>query len=143
MNISKIFFPITIEPGDEQHAFGVVVPDLPGCFSAGDTLEEAMMNAKEAIVSHMECMIEEGIEWPEKKTIKEHTANPDFTGWLWAVIEVDDIRENVQSTRINITLPKGLLTRIDTHATTRLMSRSGFLAYAARKLLETENVNAL
>jgi len=42
-------FPIVIEPGDEQHAFGVVVPDLPGCFSAGDTLDEAIDNAKEAI----------------------------------------------------------------------------------------------
>ena len=32
-------FPIAIEPGDNSHAYGVVVPDLPGCFSAGDTIE--------------------------------------------------------------------------------------------------------
>jgi len=35
-------YPIAIEPGDKRHAFGVTVPDLPGCFSAGDTLDEAM-----------------------------------------------------------------------------------------------------
>lgn len=41
-------YPIAIEPGDETHAFGVIVPDLPGCYSAGDTLEEAHANAKES-----------------------------------------------------------------------------------------------
>ena len=42
-------YPIAIELGDETHAYGVVVPDLPGCFSAGDTLDEAISNAKEAM----------------------------------------------------------------------------------------------
>ena len=37
-------YPIAIEVGDKKHAYGVVVPDLPGCFSAGDTLEEALSN---------------------------------------------------------------------------------------------------
>jgi len=41
-----MYYPIAIEPGDDTHAFGVVVPDLPGCFSAGDTLDEAMENAR-------------------------------------------------------------------------------------------------
>ena len=38
-------YPIAIEPGDETSAFGVIIPDLPGCYSAGDTLEEARANA--------------------------------------------------------------------------------------------------
>ena len=42
-------YPIAIETGTSTEAYGVVVPDLPGCFSAGDTLDEAMENAKEAI----------------------------------------------------------------------------------------------
>lgn len=42
-------FIIAIEPGDADHSFGVVVPDLSGCFSAGDSLDEAMANAHEAI----------------------------------------------------------------------------------------------
>lgn len=37
-------YPIVIERGDDTHAYGVVVPDLPGCFSAGDTLDEAYVN---------------------------------------------------------------------------------------------------
>ena len=42
-------YPIAIEPGEAKTAFGVVVPDLPGCFSAGDTLDEAIANAAETI----------------------------------------------------------------------------------------------
>jgi predicted RNase H-like HicB family nuclease len=53
-------YPIIIEPGDEQHAFGVVVPDLPGCFSAGDTLEEAVANAEEAVAVWIEATIDAG-----------------------------------------------------------------------------------
>jgi predicted RNase H-like HicB family nuclease len=53
-------FVIAIEPGDEKHAFGVVVPDLPGCFSAGDTLDEAFENAKEAIDLWCETVIQDG-----------------------------------------------------------------------------------
>ncbi|WP_171292023.1 type II toxin-antitoxin system HicB family antitoxin, partial [Acinetobacter baumannii] len=34
-----MFFPIAIEQGSEDQSFGVIVPDIPGCFSAGDTLD--------------------------------------------------------------------------------------------------------
>jgi len=34
---SHMKFTVAIEPGTKKAAFGVVVPDLPGCFSAGDT----------------------------------------------------------------------------------------------------------
>jgi HicB_like antitoxin of bacterial toxin-antitoxin system len=40
-------YPIAVETGDAKHAYGVVVPDLPGCFSAGDTLDEALTNSQE------------------------------------------------------------------------------------------------
>lgn len=50
-------YPIAIEHGDNTHAYGVVVPDLPGCFSAGDTLDEAFENAKEAIAGWIELEI--------------------------------------------------------------------------------------
>ena len=50
-------YPIAIESGDAGHAYGVVVPDLPGCFSAGDTLDEALTNAQEAILLHIEGLL--------------------------------------------------------------------------------------
>jgi predicted RNase H-like HicB family nuclease len=55
-------FLIAIEPGTATTAHGVVVPDLPGCFSAGDTLEEAFDNAREAIELHCQTLAEDGGE---------------------------------------------------------------------------------
>ncbi|MEO5346397.1 MAG: type II toxin-antitoxin system HicB family antitoxin [Magnetococcus sp. YQC-9] len=131
--VSKLLYPIAIESGDTDHAFGVVVPDLPGCFSAGDTLEEALINAREAITGHLVCLLEEGMGIPEKQPIEVHTENPEYHGWMWAVVEVDDVREQHQSTRINITIPKGLLNTIDHVASSLHMTRSGWLAEAAKR----------
>lgn len=81
-------FIIAIEPGTETTAFGVVVPDLPGCFSAGDTLDKAVGNARDAIELWCQAVIEDGGDFPVAKTLAEHQANPDFAGWIWAVVEM-------------------------------------------------------
>ena len=57
-------FIVAIEPATKKSAFGVVVPDLPGCFSAGETLDEAIQNAQEAIDLHCETLIEDGLDIP-------------------------------------------------------------------------------
>ncbi|MDH5681097.1 MAG: type II toxin-antitoxin system HicB family antitoxin [Spirochaetota bacterium] len=46
-------FNIILEPAEEG-GFHVVVPALDGCFSQGDTEEEALENAKEAILCYLE-----------------------------------------------------------------------------------------
>jgi predicted RNase H-like HicB family nuclease len=51
---------VAIESGDSEHAYGVLVPDLPGCFSAGDTLDEALTNGQEAILLHIEGLLDDG-----------------------------------------------------------------------------------
>jgi len=125
-------FVIAIEPGDATHAFGVVVPDLPGCFSAGDTLDEAIDMAREAIDFHCETLIEDGGEVPLARTLAEHQADPDFAGWIWAVVEVPVERYFGPAEKINITLPRLLLAKIDSYAKAHGATRSGFLAEAAR-----------
>ena len=79
-------YPIAIEPGDNQHTFGVVVPDLPGCFSAGDSLDEAMAQAREAILLYLEGLLDEGKALPQPSTVDMHAGNPDFKGWIWAIV---------------------------------------------------------
>lgn len=85
-------FVIAIEPGDADHAFGVVVPDLPGCFSAGDTLEEAIKNAAEAIDGWIETLLDNGGVVPAAKPISEHQRKPEFAGWIWMVVSVEQAR---------------------------------------------------
>ena len=128
-------FPIAIEPGGENHAFGVVVPDLPGCFSAGDTLDEAIDNAAEAIELWLETVIDDGGCVPEPRPISEHQQDPEFANWIWAVVTVDLARLSGKTERINITLPARVLRRIDAQARASGESRSGFIA---RRMLSSQ-----
>jgi predicted RNase H-like HicB family nuclease len=128
-------FIIAIEPGDATHAFGVVVPDLPGCFSAGDTLDEAIDNAREAIDFHCETMITDGLDIAPGKSIAEHQADPDTAGWVWAVVDVPVKKYLGPAEKINVTIPRLLLTRIDSYAKSHGATRNGFLVEAARQAM--------
>ena len=121
-------YPIAIEPGDNRHAFGVAVPDLPGCFSAGDTLDEAIDNASEAIELWLETVIDDGGSVPVPRSIAEHQRNPEFSGWVWALVNVDLAQLSDKVERVNITLPARVLRRIDAAAKEAGESRSGFIA---------------
>ncbi|PZN70567.1 MAG: hypothetical protein DM484_28275 [Candidatus Methylumidiphilus alinenensis] len=129
-------YPIAVEKGDETHAYGVIVPDLPGCFSAGNTLDEAIVNAKEAIELWMEMVIEDGHPIPEASPIATHQANTEFSGWIWAVVEVDLSKLSGKAKRVNITLPERVLVNIDKAAARLGDSRSGLLAKAALEYVE-------
>ena len=128
-------FIIAIEPGDADQCFGVVVPDLPGCFSAGDTLDEAFENAKEAIELWCETVIEDGGMIPAGSSLTTLQANEDFLGWIWSVIDAPVERYLGPAEKVNITLPKILLSRIDDYVKAHGSTRSGFLAQAARQAM--------
>lgn len=125
-------FIIAIEPGDDTHAWGVVVPDLPGCFSAGDTLDEAMDNAREAIDLHVQTLLEDGESIAPARTLAQWQADPEYAGWVWAVVDAPVEKYFGPADKINITVPRLILARIDDYAKRHGMSRSGFLVEAAR-----------
>jgi len=125
-------FLVAIEPGTETTAYGVVVPDLPGCFSAGDTLEEAFDNAREAIALHCEAMAEDGDALPAPVPMALHQADPYLAGWIWALVDVPVERYFGPAEKINITVPAKVLARIDDYARRHGESRSGFLVRAAQ-----------
>lgn len=124
-------YAIAIEPGTKTTAWGVAVPDLPGCFSAGDTLDEAMINAREAIEAWIDAVLEDGGSVPLPSPIEKHYANKAFRGWTWAVIEIDPLRLDNTVERVNITLPRRILARLDALARAHGESRSGTIARLA------------
>ena len=81
-------FPVVLH-SDDGVRFGVTVPDLPGCFSAGDTFDLALDAVLEAIDLHLEGMVEEGGEVPLPRSVAEHRKNPDFADGVWAMVDVD------------------------------------------------------
>lgn len=121
-------YPIVIEPGDETHAFGVIVPDLPGCFSAGDTLDEAFENAKEAIDGWLEVSFDDGLDIPKPSSMQDIAKNPDFQGMIFGAVDVDLSKLTDKAERVNITLPQRVLRRLDHQAKVAGDTRSGYIA---------------
>ena len=121
-------YPIAIEPGDENTSFGVVVPDLPGCFSAGDTLDEAMAGADEAIALWIDATLDAGDAIPTPSSLDAVRLNPEYAGWVFAVVAIDPALLDDTVERVNITLPRRVLKRLDALAEAAGSSRSGYVA---------------
>lgn len=124
-------YPIAIEPGDENTAFGVVVPDLPGCFSAGDTIDEAIANTEEAINLWIEAALDQGAEIPAPSSVARWVNDREFSGWTFGVVKVDPAALDETIERVNITLPKRILYRLDQKAKEIGETRSGYIAKLA------------
>ena len=84
-----MLYPIAIHK-DKDSDYGVTVPDLPGCTSAGRTLADALTQAVEAITGHLELLVEENREIPQPRTIQDHRDNEAYEdAYLWRIVEVD------------------------------------------------------
>jgi predicted RNase H-like HicB family nuclease len=125
-------YPIAIEPGDSKTAWGVVVPDLPGCFSASDNgIDEAIENAKEAIELWIETALDLGQDVPKPSSITDLQKKKEFKGWVWAIADIDPALLSNEIERINITLPRRILARLDAKAKSAGENRSAFIAHLA------------
>ena len=122
-------YPVAIETGTDSHAFGVVIPDLPGCFSAGDTLDEALSSAEEAAAAWIDSALDAGEAIPAPNSLEALRANPDYAGWTFAVITLDPALLDDTTERVNITLPRRVLKRLDALANAAGETRSGFIAH--------------
>ena len=123
-------YPIVIHK-DADSDYGVIVPDLPGCFTAGSTLDEALAMAKEAIELHLEGLIEEGQIVPDPGSVEHYQRRSEYKGGVWAVVTVDPSSLRIRAKRINITMPERVLDAVDRFAAAENETRSGLLAKAA------------
>jgi len=121
---------------EPDSAFGVWFPVVEGCFSAGDTLDETVANAAAALRQHVEAVESAGRHVPQARSIDEVRLDKDVAesvesgAVLFAVPLLADAGRTV---RLNISLDKALVDQIDTAASARGLTRSAFLAQAARE----------
>jgi predicted RNase H-like HicB family nuclease len=127
-------YPVVLHK-DKTSDYGVAVPDLPGCFSAGRTVDEALAMAKEAIELHLEGLIAQGQSIPRPCEIDHHQRNPQYRGGLWAVVSIDPAGLRVHAKRVNITVPERVLDAVDRFARERGQTRSGLLVEAATEFM--------
>ena len=82
-----------VEDSGRDEAVGLWFPDLPGCFFAGDTVEEAMLKAREAIAFYLEDFVSDGRPFPRPRSLAEIKADPahadDVAKYIVALIPFD------------------------------------------------------
>jgi predicted RNase H-like HicB family nuclease len=128
-------YPIALHK-DKDSCYGVTVPDIPGCFSAGETIDEAISNAQEAIAAHLEILAEDEIFAPKPSRIETHLKNKDYAGAIWAYADIDVSGFLGKTEKTTVTLPKLLIKKIDALVLAgQAKNRSAFLADSAIKSL--------
>jgi predicted RNase H-like HicB family nuclease len=131
-------YPIIIQK-DPDSDYGVTVPNLPGCFSAGSTIEEAIDNAAEAVLTHVEGLLTDNDAVPAPTSVDELKKHYRDKGIIWALVEVDFSKLSNKLTRVNITMPENLLSKIDSYATRTGATRSGMLLNAALEYISNHS----
>jgi predicted RNase H-like HicB family nuclease len=128
---------IAVVHKDQDTAYGVHFPDVPGCFSAADDIENIIPNAIEAL-----SLYSEDAELPQPSPIEQIRADSqvaaDLAGGAF-LLAVPMIENDARVVRANITLESGMLKAIDAEANARGLTRSAFLAQAARRAIEQRN----
>ncbi|SBW15286.1 hypothetical protein BR10RB9215_C12137 [Brucella sp. 10RB9215] len=119
---------------DDDSAYGVQFPDIPGVFSAADEINDIIKEAVEALQLYAE-----DAELPAASSHAEIIVRDDVKAELAKgafLISVPYIEDDSAVVRANISFERGILKAIDATAKARGLSRSGFLAQAARHEIE-------
>ncbi|MHC1712308.1 MAG: type II toxin-antitoxin system HicB family antitoxin [Solidesulfovibrio sp.] len=122
-------YPAVFEP-NEKNGFAVLFPDLPGCFTEGDDEQDAMAMAIDALSGHIHALRDLGREAPKPSAIASLEVPPGAR-----VALVPGPAEESPPIRINISINKDLLRDVDSFAKREGMTRSGFLAAAAKSMM--------
>jgi predicted RNase H-like HicB family nuclease len=122
-------------------AYGVVVPDLPGCTSGGESIDKALRNAVEAVTLWVEDARADGEKIPKPRPAETLRNDPDVAAALaegGVLAYVPLVLDAARPVKANLSLDAGLLSAIDEAAERRGLTRSAFLASAAREKIESE-----
>ncbi|THB62859.1 MAG: CopG family transcriptional regulator [Desulfovibrio sp.] len=117
---------------DSDSDFGVSFPDLPGCITAGRSLDEAKDFAAEALAAWVEDAVEAGESLPDPSSLERILEHEDSSDAL-AVLVVPAPEVRSRTVRINLTVPEHELIAIDQAAQEAGMNRSAFMVRASLK----------
>lgn len=124
--MATVHYAAIVERADD--GYSVFFPDLPGCTSAGRTIQDAAEAAEEALAGHLLVTAQAGEALPTPTPLDAIERDPDVEEAGRLLVRGE---RPGRSLRLNITLDEGLVAAIDRVAA----NRSGFLADAARAAL--------
>ncbi len=115
---------------EKGSAYGVQFPDVPGCYSAADKMDDLVANAAEAL-----SLFAEDEALPQPRSIERLAKDKAVAAELATgafLVAVPLISNDTRVVSANISLERGVLKAIDHEAKRRKLTRSAFLAQAAR-----------
>ncbi len=131
------YYPAIVERA-ETEGFGVFFPDLPGCTSGGDTLDEAARNAEEALAMWVDEMLQAGEAIPAATPLDAVEVEEDIAVAARLLVRVE---MPGKAMRVNVSIEEGLLSTIDMVAKSQGKNRSAFLADAAREAIRASRAS--
>ena len=127
-----MLYPVYVHVGDSKNAHGVTFPDFAGCFAAADEWVDLPDAIQEAVQAHF---YGEPEAVPAPTALAVLAADPQDSGGVWLLADVDVTRIDTRPVRLNVSLPANLVQQIDSWASAHHMTRSGFLAKAAQEAM--------
>lgn len=130
-----MIYPIFIFKRDS--GFDGYFPDVPGCFFAGDTVEDAVRDSESAFGAHCEVLTERGEYVPAPADVSAYLGDErlvEDSGFL-AFVDIDPAKYESKAVKFNLTMPSNLIAAIDRfiEKNGRYKNRSAFLSELARK----------
>lgn len=128
----------TILIDGREGAYGVVVPDLPGCTAMGATIEAALANTADAMRDWAEVTEEMGGKVPPARRPEVIVADADIHEALAAgalLASAPLVRETGRPVKANLSLDAGVLAAIDAEAARQRLTRSAFVELIAKRAL--------
>lgn len=131
------YFGILDGSGD---VWGVRIPDFPGCFGGGASADEAIQDAISAMRIMAEMMIAEGRSLPTPRAfdVLKSAEDAEFDPQGEAFVALPLLVDSGRPARANLSIPRHELDAIDKAARARGLTRSAFLASAAREKIIAE-----
>jgi predicted RNase H-like HicB family nuclease len=125
---------IAVVNKEQDSAFGLWFPDVPGCFSAADDQEDIIKNAIEALNLHLD-----GLDKPDARSVVNIANDPEVAAELANgafLLSIPLVTKQLRTVRVNLSLDKGIIDAIDAAASQRGLTRSAFVAEASKNEIE-------
>ena len=113
----------------EGSGYGGLLPDFPGCYPMGETLDALMADVQGAVETWMEG--EDPAIFPVPGSLEAVQASPDAKGRTLVLVDVDTAFLESVTERVNITVPRYALANIDRLAKAQGISRSAYMVRSA------------
>ena len=127
LKYDSVRYPALID--GEKGAYGVAFPDLPGIVAMGDTIDEALMYAEEALRDYVIETERDGGEIVQPCALEEGVVEP---GQILTAVPL--ICQSGRSVRIHMAINEGVAVFIDSEANRRGMTRTAYVEWMARRI---------